>query len=83
MEDALTRSGRRRKSVLVEVSRNLAHLRMEAMSIKWSKVFKASFMLLFVAYPGAWRWRCGVLDTALDAETAVGDTQRCIASPAP
>ena len=54
MEDALTRSGRRRVSVAKEIQTSLARLRAEAVSVEWSKVFKASFMLLFVAYPGAY-----------------------------
>ena len=45
-------AGRRRASVAREVRRVLTTLHHEAVSIDWNKVFKASFMLLFVSYPG-------------------------------
>ena len=52
MEDQLRQRGRRRASVIHEISRSLSRLQREAFNIDWTKVFQASFMLLFVAYPG-------------------------------
>ena len=39
-------------SIVREVTRSLSRIQHEAASIDWSKIFKASFMLLFIAYPG-------------------------------
>ena len=45
-------AGRRRASIAREVQSAMGKLQQEAASVDWSKVFKASFMLLFVSYPG-------------------------------
>ena len=51
MEDRMV--GRRKVSVVREVQIAMTQLQQQAVKIDWTKVFKASFMLLFVSYPGA------------------------------
>lgn len=43
---------RRRASIVSVLQDSMEAIQKEAVSIDWMKVFKASFMLLFVAYPG-------------------------------
>ena len=50
LEDSMR--NRRRASVAVAIQRSVMALQREVVSIDWTKVLKASFMLLFVAYPG-------------------------------
>ena len=50
MEDKMV--GRRRASIAREVQLAMGTLQSQARAIDWTKVFKASFMLLFVSYPG-------------------------------
>ena len=45
--------GRHRASVAKALQQSMLSIRQEALSVDWLKVFRASFMLLFVAYPGA------------------------------
>ena len=45
--------GRSRKTVLREIQRSMSSVQREVIKTDWVKIFKASFMLLFVAYPGA------------------------------
>ena len=45
-------AGRRRASVARALTDSLRGLQQEALAVNWLAVFKASFMLLFVAYPG-------------------------------
>ena len=54
MEDRMQQQGQRRGSAARELQRQLAamHNDSEWASVDWIKVFKSSFMLLFVAYPG-------------------------------
>ena len=56
MEDQL--KGRRRASIAHVLQSSLGTLQKEVVAVDWVKVFKASFMLLFVAYPGA-EWDSG------------------------
>jgi hypothetical protein len=44
--------GRRRASIARALQTSLHVLQAEVVAVDWVKVFKASFMLLFVAYPG-------------------------------
>ena len=44
---------RNQASVVKELQRNMSSVERRAKSLDWTKVFKATFMLLFIAYPGA------------------------------
>ena len=48
----MQQQGRRRGSAARELQRQLAAMHSQWTSVNWVKVFKSSFMLLFVAYPG-------------------------------
>ena len=37
------------------IAESMSKIQRDAASIEWTKVFKTSFMLLFIAYPGALR----------------------------
>ncbi len=39
-------------SLVKQMTASMAQIQQDAVKIEWSKVFKASFMLLFIAYPG-------------------------------
>jgi hypothetical protein len=52
IEVSLTAAGRRRGSVVKGMAAALASARSSVAAVNWTDVFKASFMLLFVAYPG-------------------------------
>ena len=52
MEDAMARKGRRRASIANALQKSLIALQQQAKEIQWPKVVRASFMLLFIAYPG-------------------------------
>jgi hypothetical protein len=47
-------AGRRRASIARAIQQSLPALETDVLKVDWLKVFKASFMLLFVAYPGAY-----------------------------
>jgi hypothetical protein len=49
---AMAARGRRRTSVIQGVAEALAQAQARVAAIHWKGVFKASFMLLFIAYPG-------------------------------
>jgi hypothetical protein len=51
-EAKLAGAGRRRGSVVNGMAAALSSARAGVASIMWAEVFKASFMLLFIAYPG-------------------------------
>ena len=57
LEDEL--KGRRRGSVVKALSTALPDIRSKVLKVNWPQIFRASFMLLFVAYPGT-PWRCGI-----------------------
>ena len=44
--------GRRRGTIVNTLQASVRSLAKQSRSVDWMKVFKASFMLLFVAYPG-------------------------------
>ena len=50
MEDGMR--GRRRASIAREIQQSLGKVQHDAVSIDWVKVFRTSFMVLFVSYPG-------------------------------
>ena len=50
MEDGMR--GRRRASIAREIQQSLEKVQHDAVSIDWVKVFRTSFMVLFVSYPG-------------------------------
>ena len=50
LEDEM--KGRRRVHVVRELQRAMASIQRDMGTVDWTKVFKATFMLLFVAYPG-------------------------------
>ena len=52
LENQLVAAGRRKASIYREMQRGLSMLEVGVDKVQWIKVFKASFMLLFVAYPG-------------------------------
>ena len=45
-------AGRRRASVAREIQRSLRNVQQDAVAVDWMKVFRTSFMVLFVSYPG-------------------------------
>ena len=51
VEDAMV--GRRRGSIARELQRSVATIQQDVNKIDWMKVFRTSFMVLFVSYPGA------------------------------
>ena len=44
--------GRHRASIAREIQQSLGKVQHDAVSIDWMKVFRTSFMVLFVSYPG-------------------------------
>jgi hypothetical protein len=52
VEVSMAAAGRRRSSVAKGMAAALAAAQRDATTINWKAVFKASFMLLFIAYPG-------------------------------
>ena len=52
LERELQQQGRRRGSATREIQHRLVALHAEWSTVDWIKIFKSSFMLLFVAYPG-------------------------------
>ena len=52
LEATMHSAGRRRASVVHAIQGSLTAAQHQIAAIDWVKVFKASFMLLFVAYPG-------------------------------
>jgi hypothetical protein len=52
VESSMTAAGRRRGSVTRAMAATLASAQGRMAAINWTGVFKASFMLLFIAYPG-------------------------------
>ena len=51
LEDGM--AGRRRASIAREIQQSLAQTQRDVAAVDWMKVFRTSFMVLFVAYPGA------------------------------
>ena len=47
--------GRRMSDMVRELQKAMPTIQQESVTVDWVKIFKASFMLLFVAYPGASR----------------------------
>ena len=43
--------GRRRASIARAISESVGEINTRVIAVDWLKVFRASFMLLFVAYP--------------------------------
>ena len=52
LEESLRQQGRRRSSATRAMQARLTALHSDWAEVDWVKVFKSSFMLLFVAYPG-------------------------------
>ena len=50
IEDSM--AGRRRASVARYIQSSLGSIQRDALAIDWTKVFRTSFMILFVSYPG-------------------------------
>ena len=44
--------GRRRDSIAREIQQSIERVQQDSASIDWLKVFRTSFIVLFVAYPG-------------------------------
>ena len=56
LEDSMI--GRRRSSIARAIQNNVGIMQHDALAVDWMKVFRSSFMLLFVAYPGKrMEWR--------------------------
>ena len=53
--------GRRRGSIARAIQSSVGNMQTRVLTVDWVKVFKASFMLLFVAYPGKSDWGSGRL----------------------
>ena len=52
LETTMQRAGHRRASIIHAIQGSIKGAQSQLSTIDWIKVFKASFMLLFVAYPG-------------------------------
>jgi hypothetical protein len=52
VEASMIKAGHRRGSVMRAMLHTVAAAQVEVARVRWTEVFKASFMLLFVAYPG-------------------------------
>ena len=72
--------GRRRASVARAISQSIGGIHSRILAVDWLKVFRASFMLLFVAYPGVAlkimrMFRCNTIED--EAWLAVDMRLRC------
>ena len=81
-------TGRRRASVAVAIQRSLASLQQDitglSTSIDWLKVFRTSFMVLFVSYPGTSDMHVE-LKSSFHTSTVTHrlGTPLCLSSPSP
>ena len=64
-----------RDSIVKEMTASMTLIQQQAVRVEWTKVFKASFMLLFIAYPGAVQYHVTSLLSCIDRASCVWLTQ--------